>query len=42
MAEMNQFYKNVTIAGGFLVLSAFGPGAWSVEARTGGRTTVTA
>lgn len=38
MAEMNQFYKNVTIAGGFLVLSAFGPGAWSVEARSSGRT----
>ena len=33
MAEMNQFLKNVTIAGGFLVLAGFGPGPWSVDAR---------
>lgn len=26
-------WKNVTIAGGFLVLAAFGPGAWSLDAR---------
>jgi putative oxidoreductase len=33
MAEMNQFYKNVTIAGGLLLLTAFGPGALSLDAR---------
>jgi putative oxidoreductase len=33
MAEMNQFFKNVTIAGGFLMLTAFGPGNLSVDAR---------
>lgn len=27
------FLKNVAIAGGFLVLAAHGPGAWSVDAR---------
>ena len=30
-------WKNVTIAGGFLVLAAFGPGLWSVDARRGAR-----
>ena len=35
MAEMNQFFKNVTIAGGFLMLAAFGPGAFSFDARAG-------
>jgi putative oxidoreductase len=25
------FYKNLAIAGGFLVLAAFGPGAWSLQ-----------
>ena len=28
-------WKNITIAGGFLVLAAFGPGLWSVDARRG-------
>ncbi len=32
-AQMSAFYKNVTIAGGFLVLAAFGPGAYSIDAR---------
>ncbi len=32
-AQMSAFYKNVTIAGGFLVLAAFGPGAYSLDAR---------
>ncbi|SER90053.1 DoxX family protein [Rhizobium sp. NFR03] len=35
-AEMNQminFQKNFAMAGGFLVLAAFGPGALSVDAR---------
>ncbi|KFB11004.1 DoxX family protein [Nitratireductor basaltis] len=27
------FMKNVAIAGGFLVLAAFGPGAWSIDRR---------
>jgi putative oxidoreductase len=27
-----QFQKNFAIAGGFLVLSALGPGAWSIDA----------
>lgn len=29
-------WKNITIAGGFLVLAAFGPGAWSLDARRAG------
>ncbi len=29
------FWKNVSIAGGFLLLAAFGPGAYSVDARRG-------
>ena len=33
MAEMSHFFKNVTIAGGFLMLTAFGPGNLSVDAR---------
>ncbi|WP_341643330.1 DoxX family protein [Thauera sp. SDU_THAU2] len=28
-------WKNITIAGGFLVLAAFGAGAWSLDARRG-------
>lgn len=28
------FFKNLAIAGGLLMLSAFGPGAWSVETRS--------
>jgi putative oxidoreductase len=32
-AQMSAFYKNVTIAGGFLVLAAFGPGAYALDAR---------
>jgi putative oxidoreductase len=27
------FWKNISIAGGFLLLAAFGPGAYSVDAR---------
>ena len=33
MAEMNQFFKNVSIAGGFLLLTALGAGAWSLDNR---------
>jgi putative oxidoreductase len=35
MSEMNHFYKNLAIAGGFLALAATGPGAYSVEAWRG-------
>ncbi|MBD8553619.1 DoxX family protein [Rhizobium sp. CFBP 8762] len=31
--QMNNFMKNFAMAGGFLVLAAFGPGALSVDAR---------
>ena len=33
--EMIEFQKNVAMAGGFLVLAAFGPGAWSIDGRLG-------
>ncbi len=32
-AQMISFMKNVTIAGGMLMVVAFGPGAWSVSKR---------
>lgn len=35
-------WKNITIAGGFLVLAAFGPGAYSLDARSAAGKTVTA
>jgi putative oxidoreductase len=35
MAQQINFWKNISIAGGFLVLAAFGPGAISVDARRG-------
>lgn len=35
-------WKNITIAGGFLVLAAFGPGAYSLDARSGAGRTVAA
>jgi putative oxidoreductase len=35
-------WKNITIAGGFLVLAAFGPGAYSIDARSAAGKTVTA
>jgi len=35
MAQNINFMKNLTIAGGMLVLAAFGPGAISVDARRG-------
>ncbi|ODN71718.1 DoxX family protein [Methylobrevis pamukkalensis] len=34
-AQMINFWKNVTIAGGFLALFAAGAGAWSVDGRRG-------
>jgi putative oxidoreductase len=30
-----QLQKNVAMAGGFLVLATFGPGAWSIDGRIG-------
>lgn len=31
--QMINFMKNVTIAGGFLILAAAGPGAWALDNR---------
>ena len=39
-AEMIGFMKNMTIAGGMLMVVAFGPGAWSLDTR--GKTTTLA
>ncbi len=36
MGQFINFWKNVTIAGGMLVLAAFGPGSISVDARRKG------
>lgn len=33
MNNMIHFQKNLAIAGGFLILAVYGPGAWSVDAR---------
>jgi uncharacterized membrane protein YphA (DoxX/SURF4 family) len=38
MGEMNQFLKNVTIAGGLLMVTAFGPGSLSFDERVSRRT----
>jgi putative oxidoreductase len=38
MGEMNQFLKNVTIAGGLLMVTAFGPGSLSLDERVSRRT----
>ena len=35
MGQQTHFLKNLSIAGGMLVLAAFGPGALSVDARRG-------
>lgn len=32
-AQMTQFLKNLSILGGMLVVTAFGPGAWSIDRR---------
>lgn len=37
MSEINHFFKNVAIAGGFLALAVTGPGAWALEAYAGQR-----
>lgn len=33
MMQYLMFYKNIAVAGGLLVLAAFGAGAWSLDAR---------
>jgi putative oxidoreductase len=35
MLQMISFQKNMALAGGFLVLAAFGPGSASIDARRG-------
>ncbi len=35
MMQYINFWKNISIAGGFLVLAAFGPGAISIDAKRG-------
>lgn len=35
MVQQIMFFKNVAIAGGFFMLTAFGAGAWSVDAKRG-------
>ena len=35
MGQQINFWKNISIAGGFLVLAAFGPGAISIDAKRG-------
>ncbi len=35
MMQQISFWKNISIAGGFLVLAAFGPGAISIDAKRG-------
>lgn len=39
-SQMNPFMKNIAIAGGFLLIFAFGPGAYSVDGPTPRRTTL--
>ncbi|MCC5963682.1 MAG: DoxX family protein [Rhodobacteraceae bacterium] len=40
--EMTQFFKNLGLAGGYLALFISGPGAWSLDAKTGRASAVTA
>ena len=35
MMQKMSFFKNIAIAGGLYAFAAFGPGAWSVDAKTG-------
>ena len=35
MVQQQAFFKNIAIVGGLLALAAFGPGAWSLDARRG-------
>ncbi len=36
--QMNMFFKNLGLAGGFLMLAAYGAGTWSVDGVMGRRT----
>ncbi|MEP7057754.1 MAG: DoxX family protein [Caldimonas sp.] len=36
MVQNLLFMKNISVAGGLLVLAAFGPGAWSIDSRRTG------
>lgn len=40
--QLIQFQKNLAIAGGFLMLVAFGPGRWSLDGMRAGRETSSA
>jgi putative oxidoreductase len=40
MNEALHFWKDIGLAGGFLLLVAFGPGVWSLDEKTGARRTV--
>ena len=35
MMQQQAFYKNLAVVGGLLIVAAFGPGGWSLDARTG-------
>jgi putative oxidoreductase len=35
MAQKTNFYKDLAIAGGLAAIAAWGPGAWSIDARRG-------
>jgi len=37
MMHQINFFKNLSIAGGLLFIAAFGPGAWSLDARAAAR-----
>ena len=36
MMQQINFFKNLAIAGGLLFIAAYGPGAWSLDARSAG------
>lgn len=40
MMQQQAFNKNLAIVGGLLILAAFGPGGWSLDARSGDADTV--
>lgn len=36
MTQQQAFFKNIAVVGGLLAIAAFGPGAWSLDARRSG------